>query len=143
MREDSIAASIYMRYLLYFYQTLFHKQIVDSEDDRYSLMDSHNFLQTHSRILNDVRKEGANSRYQIFCERAYPDSEYSGDNPCAYNVARSMAKSKYYPIHLTWCSSPVVSVLEKLVTRSPWHDGSQLKKSSVLMLSTIFLMHPS
>ena len=44
MREDSIAASIYMRYVLNFYKTLFHKQIPDSLDDRFSLSDSHTFL---------------------------------------------------------------------------------------------------
>ena len=66
--------------------------------------DNYAFQQTYQRIILEADSLGAESRFQVICQGAY-DSEYKGDNSCAYNVARTLVDAK--------------NLLEKKVSKNP------------------------
>ena len=47
MKEDSVAASIHMHYLLAFHKSLFHKQEPESEEERLLISDNYAFIQMY------------------------------------------------------------------------------------------------
>jgi len=65
--------------------------------------DNYAFQQTLQRILLEADSIGSDSRFQVICEGAH--KEYTGDNPCAYNVAKALVDAK--------------KLLEKKVGKSP------------------------
>lgn len=88
--EESIAGTVFWQAHLRFYLSLFHQYEAD-EDERLAMTDGYAFFDFWQRMLADVTKNGAASKYQKLCRGADPG--YQGENHCEYNVGRSLSQA--------------------------------------------------
>lgn len=88
---ESVAATVYNRWYIQFLRSLFHKYS-DDEEQRMLFSGTYHFTDTFYRLVTSVRDEGESSRYQVLCEGAHDN--YSGRNPCAFNLAMALVETK-------------------------------------------------
>lgn len=79
---------------MFFYNSLFHKQVPDDENQRILVRENYFFTNFFMDLVSEVAESPANSRFDKFCEGAHP--EYSGDSPCAYNIAVALSETKVF-----------------------------------------------
>lgn len=94
MAIDSIGATVYQYWQLFFYSSLF-KKYSPKNDPEFGIMIAENSVskQFFQRFFKDVESNPKGSRYNILCVNGY---DYDTDMPCAYNVARSLIEAKKY-----------------------------------------------
>jgi hypothetical protein len=80
---SSTAATVYSYAMLKIYDSLLH-QYLDS-DKRSKMVDSYEFSDFFSRLVNDIKEHGGASRFNSFCVGHH--DFYKGENACAYNFA--------------------------------------------------------
>ena len=98
--EDSSQGTLYTHAHMRFYSKLF--ALYESDlDERLAMSDGYAFYDFWRLMIADVKKNGAESRYQKLCQGAYP--EYEGKNYCELNVAKSFIEAKQF---LTENTSP-------------------------------------
>lgn len=57
-------------------------------------MDNYAFVDFYQRLVISVSKD--ENKYNYLCKGAYNNSNYTGDNLCAYNIAMSFLKTKSF-----------------------------------------------
>lgn len=90
---ESVSATVYNKWYIQFLRSLFHNYS-DDEDQRMLFSGTYHFMDTFYRLVTSVRDEGESSRYQVLCEGAH--KEYSGRNPCAFNLAMALVETKQF-----------------------------------------------
>lgn len=97
MIAPSVGASVYSYWQLFFFKNMFRDQTPANDPD-FAAMIYHNRISTHffSRMFKQLTDDPTIHKFNRLCNNGYPD--YTGETPCAYNVARSFIETKR---HLT------------------------------------------